>query len=816
MALEDTSPIISYKSTAPVGTIYPLPFVFFTNSHVKLYIDGVISEDVFTISGDGSAGTAEATSTVAYTNLQTITFSRRVPYDQPIVLPGNGRVAPDTLERAYDYAVMQAQQVSTDLLVAPKALPGDIPPGGSFKKVANTTQGQDSSGNIIARTAAEEVAFLGIAAQVTAAGNSADEASASQITAGTFATQAENSAQAASASETNAATSETNAETSAALAVASVLDLSDQAFFKAWFYPDPFAGDPVITGDVVISLPGSPNITIKNSARPYAEDNAINGVGSKVSQLFWDIVNIIKGNVTDYDSSTKYGVGQTTVSNYNPITTWDAKVEPYGNGLTDNSIEPVVTLTYYGPGEGVTLTLPTGLLTNPGTFSPPTAVPFVSHTTAQTLTDSQKAQVLANIGANKSLIPSLPDGAQFLIEGDSIFSDLSVSQSSHPPRWGSFFQSSKLFTERGFIYTNSAVPGNGLVELEARFAATGAAQAVATGTATVIVCNVGVNDLAAGEMEGAPWANAAAWIADYETLAQSYQALSTSEHPVYFVACTMVKYRNKDALRKQVNDLIRTSKVFDMVVDHALILTDEDDLNFYIPNTSGGASPTDETHPNERGAYYQFREIMRRLFPEVAPLAQENLLTSFEGLYSRNGQIPRNFATLKVYADDAQASVGGLSYRDAYLKSTGEMVVVMAAPPTITTHNWTEASNSSRIQNFTTTDYAAYNEVDIQLTAFDPTRFIYLQNGHTVGTRLYLRNSTGSVTGADATHKIGIRPWATNVAEITNANGPNGMTDAISTDFVIGPVVSGTYIEKTGERVDPGPITVSLWTVYVP
>jgi hypothetical protein len=390
---------------------------------------------------------------------------------------------------------------------------------------------------------------------------------------------------------------------------------------------------------------------------------------------------------------------------------------------------------------------------------------------------------------------AIPDGAQILVEGDSIFSDLSVSQSSHPPRWGSFLQSSSLFTERGLVYTNSAYPGDGLVELEARFSATGAAQALAAGTATVIVCNVGVNDLAAGEMEGAPWANAAAWIADYEALAQSYQALSTSEHPVYFVACTMVKYRNKEALRKQVNDLIRTSEVFDLVVDHALTLTDEDDLAFYIPNTNGGPALTDETHPNERGAYYQFREVVRRLFPEVAPLAQENLLTSFEGLYSRNGQIPRNFATLKVFTDDAQASVGGLSYRDAYLKSTGAMVVVMAAPPTITTHNWTEASNSTRIQNFTTTNYAAYNEIDIQLTAFDPTRFIYLQSGHTVGTRLYLRNSTGTVTGADATHKIGIRPWATNVSEILNANGPNGMTEAISTDYVLGPIAPGTYVE---------------------
>ena len=421
----------------------------------------------------------------------------------------------------------------------------------------------------------------------------------------------------------------------------------------------------------------------------------------------------------------------------------------------------------------------------------------------QALTAEEKVTVRENIGMG-SFVPGvrnlkpgilIPDGAQFLIEGDSIFSDLSVSQSSHPPRWGSFFQSSKLFTERGFIYTNSAVPGNGLVELEARFAATGAAQAVATGTATVIVCNVGVNDLAAGEMEGSPWANAAAWIADYEALAQDYRALSTDAHPVYFVACTMVKYRNKNDLRKEVNDLIRTSEVFDLVVDHSLILTDEDDLNFYIPNTSGGASPTDETHPNERGAYYQFREIMRRLFPDVSPLVQEDLLTDFEGLYSRLGQIPQNFATLNVYANDDQAGVAGLGYRDAYLKSTGELSVVMTAPPTITTHAWTEASNSTRIQHFTTTNYAAYNEIDIQLTAFSPTRFIYLQSGHTVGTRLYLRNSTGSVTGADATHKIGIRPWATNVSEILNENGPNGMTDALSTDYVLGAISAGTYVE---------------------
>ena len=368
MPVTVTETVATYAGNGSTTVPYPITIPRDQDEDLILTINGVTSTD-FSVSPDGfRTGTAISSGSA-------LVLFRRTPRTQVQSFPSNTTPAAEDVRAGLDKLTLGVQEIDEEVGRAIKSPVGEV-------FASDRTIGIASTGLPIARTAAEEVTFLGIGVSVTDASNSATAA----------ATSASNAATSAS----YAATFETNA----ALAVASVLDLSDQAFFKAWFYPDPFAGDPVITGDVVISLPGSPNITIKNSARPYAEDNAINGVGSKVSQLFWDIVNIIKGNVTDYDTSTKYGVGQTTVSNYNPITTWDAKVEPYGNGLTDNSIEPVVTLTYYGPGEGVTLTLPTGLLTNPGTFSPPTAVPFVTHTTAQTLTNAQKLQARDNIGVS--------------------------------------------------------------------------------------------------------------------------------------------------------------------------------------------------------------------------------------------------------------------------------------------------------------------------------------------------------------------------------------------------------------------------------
>jgi hypothetical protein len=202
MALEDTPSIISYAGNDSTVTAYPLPFVFFSDDDIALYVDGVLSADTFSIIGDKFAGTASAVTDVAYTSSpeQTVTFQREVSYDQPTVLPGSGRTDPTTLERAYDYLSMQIQQVAREVEESPKAAPGDTTPGGSFSEAANTTVGQDANGDLVMRSAAEEVAFLGI-------GTSVDAAAAS--------------AAAALVSETNAATSETNAAASEANAAAS-------------------------------------------------------------------------------------------------------------------------------------------------------------------------------------------------------------------------------------------------------------------------------------------------------------------------------------------------------------------------------------------------------------------------------------------------------------------------------------------------------------------------------------------------------------------------------------------------------------------
>ena len=214
MALEDTPSIKSYAgngtSSADVSpTAYPLPFVFFSDDDIALYVDGVLSADTFSIIGDKFTAAATVVTDVAYTAEQDVTFQREVSYDQPTVLPGSGRTDPTTLERAYDYLSMQIQQVAREVEESPKAAPGDTTPGGSFSEAANTTVGQDANGDLVMRSAAEEVAFLGI-------GTSVDAAVAS--------------AAAALVSETNAATSETNAaasEANAAASEAAALDALD-------------------------------------------------------------------------------------------------------------------------------------------------------------------------------------------------------------------------------------------------------------------------------------------------------------------------------------------------------------------------------------------------------------------------------------------------------------------------------------------------------------------------------------------------------------------------------------------------------------
>lgn len=377
MPVSDTTPIISYDGNGSTVTPYVIPFKFNDNSHVVMLIDGVVSADGFTLTGAGNDAGGSATTTVAYADTKKVTFRRVVPMSQEYEYNDGDRRPASTVINQHDLRTMQIQQVNEEVGRAIKAGPGETPPGGTFAQAANTVTGQDADGDLIQRTKAQMLDFLDVGTSVAAAAASATAAAASEAAAAT--------------SETNAATSATEAETSNVNASNAVLDLAEKSFSSALFSTG--TGDSVISGDVVISLPGSPDITIKDSARPYAEDNAINGQGAKLSQLWPDIVNIIQGNYTDYDSEEDFGNGLgPTISNPVPIVAWDVKSyqEPYSDTT-------LYELVYYGSEESIDLStiLPSPYVTVPTTLTPPSDLPFLSKLATVELSQTHKDNLAA-------------------------------------------------------------------------------------------------------------------------------------------------------------------------------------------------------------------------------------------------------------------------------------------------------------------------------------------------------------------------------------------------------------------------------------
>ena len=211
MPVSDTTPEISYTgngtSTGGIGeTAYVIPFRFDADSYVKLYVDGALSADGITVSGAGDEAGGSATTTVAYTSEQRVTFIRESPGDQPYTYSDGDRRPASTVIGVHDDRVMQMQEVTRDVGRSLKAAPGDTLPGGSLQQTALTTIGQDASGDIVSRSVAEEITHLGIEAEVTAAAASAAAAAASE-------SAAASSESAASASEAVAVAAEALLET---------------------------------------------------------------------------------------------------------------------------------------------------------------------------------------------------------------------------------------------------------------------------------------------------------------------------------------------------------------------------------------------------------------------------------------------------------------------------------------------------------------------------------------------------------------------------------------------------------------------------
>lgn len=459
--------------------------------------------------------------------------------------------------------------------------------------------------------------------------------------------------------------------------------------------------------------------------------------------------------------------------------------------------------------------------------------------------DTAGSTAVSAAGGTGKLSDLVKDGMQILVEGDSIFSDLSTDPSRaypHPPRWGSFLQSSPIFSRRNLVYFNNASPGARLHLNNVRFdfnahigqaerADSGRRRCLEHGTGTVVICNVGVNDATAGAMTGTvisgepDYVDVSGWVAAYEALAQRYKDLSTPTRPIYFVACTTIAYEGAAAqsAMDQANDLIRRSTVFDAVVDLATVLTDSSDPDFYIPDTLGGApTPTDGTHPSERGAYYQFRAIADALFG-LPPLSQDGQLTDFDGLYSPTGGsgFAGNVGTLQTFADNQAAIVAGLTAGDLYLRTNqdrGTPFIVFAEANFGTQFVWTATSAPTRILAFP----AATDTVDVQIPDSnldsDPSHFIDLRMSEPVGTIRYIRNSIGNLFshggGTGDNGRIGIRPGG-NIGSISGANGADGFTDATATNYIWAPTSEDSYLKLEVTSLDgsgnsiytPTPIT---------
>jgi hypothetical protein len=115
MSITTTSTKDSYAGNASITTQYPITFKYLEESHVSVYIDGVLQTKGagadYVMGGDGTTNTGYITTNVAQADTKTITIVLDVPFDQPVDLQETGVLSSSTLEEAYDRLNMQIRRV---------------------------------------------------------------------------------------------------------------------------------------------------------------------------------------------------------------------------------------------------------------------------------------------------------------------------------------------------------------------------------------------------------------------------------------------------------------------------------------------------------------------------------------------------------------------------------------------------------------------------------------------------------------------------------------------------------------------------------
>ena len=148
MPVTDTIIEESFDGNGSTTTPYPISIPRSLDEDLKLLVDGVISTD-FTVSPDGFR------TGVAYAGTVVLTLYRATPLTQNQSFPSNTTPAAEDVRAGLDKVTLIAQEIKNATNRSLKAGPGEIPPGGTVTKLANTFMGQDSSGNMVSRTVEE-------------------------------------------------------------------------------------------------------------------------------------------------------------------------------------------------------------------------------------------------------------------------------------------------------------------------------------------------------------------------------------------------------------------------------------------------------------------------------------------------------------------------------------------------------------------------------------------------------------------------------------------------------------------------------------
>jgi hypothetical protein len=222
MAVTAQTPLIDYVASGSTAD-FVFPFLVTEGSHLKVFVNGVLTVSGYSLAGIGNptGGTLTFTSIPVFGTR--VVLARQVPLARTTDYIEGGALRAEVLDKDFDSIVRMVQDIRADAITTTEfqSLADQVE--------ADTAAAAASAAAALASQTASSASQTAAAASASAASTSASSASTSASTASTAAASATDSASTASTAATNAATSETNAATSASTATAAASSASTSA-----------------------------------------------------------------------------------------------------------------------------------------------------------------------------------------------------------------------------------------------------------------------------------------------------------------------------------------------------------------------------------------------------------------------------------------------------------------------------------------------------------------------------------------------------------------------------------------------------------